>query len=164
MQLSGFPQAYAKHEPDATVLTAAFAGSGEVTCGGPAPSRPGDPEKVRGELKRIFAKGGLHTTPAEPSSTGDGGRGIKESEVTVVEKRDGGASAARGSRAIAGWAVANARGMNIARVSYDQRGWIAGQAKGQWQPKGSWGAKAGGDGDGDPHNAQAGEVRIFLQK
>ncbi|MEW2413868.1 hypothetical protein AB0953_09095 [Streptomyces sp. NPDC046866] len=161
VQLSGFPQAYAKHEPDATVLTAAFAGGGELTCGGPAPTTPGDPEKVRGELKRIFAKNALHTTPAAPGGAADGGRGIKESEVTVVEKSGGGEPAERGSRAIAGWAVANARGLGIARVSYNQRGWVAGEAKGQWQNKGLPGAKAG---DGDPHNAPQGEVRIFVKK
>ncbi|MFF2195615.1 hypothetical protein [Streptomyces sp. NPDC058157] len=61
VQLSGFPQAYAKHEPDATVLTAAF-GEGEtqatLTCAGPAPLK-GDPEKVRTELARAFGKEAL---------------------------------------------------------------------------------------------------------
>ncbi|MFD0266942.1 hypothetical protein ACFVGY_10140 [Streptomyces sp. NPDC127106] len=157
VQLSGYPQAYAKHEPDATVLTAAFAGAGELTCGGPAPTDPGDPQKVQTELTRIFAKAGLHSSPAEPSRT-DGRGGAKEPEVTMVEKRDGGEPAVRGSRAIAGWAVANARGMNIVRVSYGQRGWIAGQKKGRWQETGD--GKSGG---GDPHNAANGEIRIFVK-
>ncbi|MEU2394594.1 hypothetical protein [Streptomyces sp. NPDC007369] len=159
VQLSGYPQAYAKHEPDATVLTAAFAGAGELTCGGPAPTDPGDPQRVQAELNRIFAKAGLHSSPAEQSRTEGGRGGIKEPEVTVVEKRDGGEPAVRGSRAIAGWAVANARGMNIVRVSYGHRGWVAGQKKGRWQEKGG----NGKSGDGDPHNASDGEIRIFVK-
>lgn len=139
VQLSGFPQAYAKHEPDATVLTATFAGDGELMCGGPAPTAPGDPEKVRTELTRIFAKDKLHSAVAGPNRAAEAGRAVKETEVTFVEKRDGGASAARGSKAMAGWAVANARGMGIVRVSYAQEGWIAGEAKGKWQQKGGGG-------------------------
>ncbi|MET9957767.1 hypothetical protein ABZ128_01495 [Streptomyces sp. NPDC006326] len=161
VQLSGFPQAYAKHEPDAAVVTGALAGDGELSCGGPAPTGPGDPEKVRAELNRIFGKDGLHTAPKEPTAGAAAGRPVKEAEVTLVEKRDGGERAARGSRAMAGWAVANARGMNIARVSYAWRGWIAGEAKGQWQQKGGRGAKSG---DGDPHNAEYDEVRIFVAR
>ncbi|MEW5535664.1 hypothetical protein AB1328_37815, partial [Streptomyces virginiae] len=61
VQRSGFPQAYAKHEPDATVLTAAFAGGGSLDCGGPAPTQPGDPAKVRAGLVRIFGEDGMHT-------------------------------------------------------------------------------------------------------
>ncbi|NXY97244.1 hypothetical protein HYE82_23275 [Streptomyces sp. BR123] len=160
VQLSGYPQAYAKHEPDATVLTAAFAGAGEVTCGGPAPTDPGDPEKVRAELSRIFAKTGLHSSPAEPARTAGGPGGIEEREISVVEKQDGGEPALRGSRAMAGWAVANARGMNIVRVSYDRRGWIAGQKKGRWQDTGG----SGKSGDTDPHNATPGEIRIFVKR
>lgn len=159
VQLSGFPQAYAKHETDATVMTTAFGGGGTLTCGGPAPTEPGDPEKVREALARIFGKDGMHTTPAEPPRTEDGNRWIKEPEVTLVEKRDSGPEARRRSHVMACWAVANSRGMNISRVSYAMNGWIAGQAKGEWQFKGGTGAK---DGDGDPHNAESGEVRIFM--
>ncbi|MFB6806023.1 hypothetical protein [Streptomyces sp. NPDC056387] len=161
VQLSGFPQAYAKHEPDATVLTAAFAGDGELMCGGPAPTAPGDPEKVRTELTRIFAKDKLHSAPAGPNRAAEAGRAVKEAEVTFVEKRDGGASAARGSKAMAGWAVANAHGMGIARVSYDRAGWIAGQAKGKWQPAGAAGGKSA---PGDPYEAKQDEVRIFVAR
>ncbi|MGW4683511.1 hypothetical protein ACWEPM_01070 [Streptomyces sp. NPDC004244] len=159
VQLSGYPQAYAKHEPDATVLTAAFAGAGELTCGGPAPTDPGDAQKVRAELNRIFSKAGMHSSSqAGPGPTQERG-GVKEPEVTVLEKQDGGEPAVRGSRAIAGWAVANARGMNIMRVSYGHRGWVAGQKKGRWQEKGG----PGKSGDGDPHNAVPGEIRIFVK-
>ncbi|MFJ2819977.1 hypothetical protein ACIO7M_02525 [Streptomyces toxytricini] len=158
VQLSGYPQAYAKHEPDAAVLTAAFAGAGELTCGGPAPAAPGDPQRVRGELERIFGKSGLHAFPKDQAAAAAGGAPAAEAEVALAEKPDGGEQAARGSRAIAGWAVANAPSLGIARVSYADRRWVAGEKKGRWQP-------AGGDAKGgaDARGAQRGQVRIFLK-
>ncbi|MFE6833224.1 hypothetical protein ACFVFI_00055 [Streptomyces sp. NPDC057705] len=170
VQRSGFPQAYAKHEPDATVLTAAFGGDGILECGGPEPTGPGDPAKVRSEMVRIFGEDGLHTIPLQTGlggQTGQAGRdsvvgkGGPEPEVTLVEKANGGEAAMRHSRAMAYWAVANAKELGISRVSFSLRAWIAGQARGQWQHKGGTGAK---DGDGDPHNANPGEVRIFMAR
>ncbi|WP_404956830.1 hypothetical protein [Streptomyces sp. 147326] len=167
VQRSGFPQAYAKHEPDATVLTAAFGGDGTLDCGGPAPTGPGDPEKVRNEMTRIFGKEGLHTLAPQTGQAGQagrnsgGGKGGPEAEVTLVEKANGGEAATRRSRAMAYWAVANSKELGISRVSYGLRAWIAGQARGQWQHKGGTGAK---DGDGDPRNANPGEVRIFMAR
>ncbi|MGW7439631.1 hypothetical protein [Streptomyces sp. NPDC054849] len=168
VQRSGFPQAYAKHEPDATVLTAAFAGGGTLDCGGPAPTGPGDPQRVRDGLVRIFGEDGLHTFASQAGqaghagrNTGGGGRGVEEAEITLVEKRDGGEAATRRSRAMAHWAVASAKELGISRVSYAQRGWIAGQDRGRWQDKGGAGAKAG---DKDPHDAAPGEVRIFMAR
>ncbi|MEV6952404.1 hypothetical protein [Streptomyces sp. NPDC051183] len=160
VQRSGFPQAYAKHEPDAIVLTGALAGSGEVSCGGPPPTGPGDPQKVRADLARIFGQSGLHTMPPEPGPAQDGGGRVKEAEISLVEKQDAGEAAQRTTRVMAQWAVANARGMNISRVSYGWKGWIAGEAKGRWQDKGG----PGKSGDGDPHNAVPAEVRIFVNR
>ncbi|MEU9080918.1 hypothetical protein [Streptomyces sp. NPDC048357] len=167
VQRSGFPQAYAKHEPDATVLTAAFAGGGSLDCGGPEPAGPGDPEKVRAEMIRIFGKDGLHTIAPQAGQVGQagrnsgGGKGVTEAEVTLVEKANGGEAAGRRSRAMAHWAVANSKELGISRVSYDMRAWVGGQDRGRWQQKGGTGAK---DGDGDPHNANPGEVRIFMAR
>ncbi|THA80379.1 hypothetical protein E6U81_28825 [Streptomyces sp. A0592] len=167
VQRSGYPQAYAKHEPDATVLTAAFGGGGRLDCGGPAPTQPGDPEKVREGLVRIFGKDGMHTfgpqggQGGQAGRNGGGGRAVEEPEITMVEKRDAGEAAVRRSRAMAHWAVANSREMGIARVSYDLRGWVAGQDRGRWQDKGDAGAK---NGDGDPYGAAPGEVRIFMAR
>ncbi|MFF8266266.1 hypothetical protein ACF059_02625 [Streptomyces sp. NPDC016562] len=154
VQRSGYPQAYAKHEPDATVLTAAFAGGGSVHCGGPAPRGPGDPEKVRAGLVRIFGKDALHTLPAKPAEAG------REAEVALVEKRDGGEAASRRSRTMAHWAVAHAKELDISRVSYGARGWVAGKDGGRWRSGG-----AGTKGSAvDSHQAAPGEVRIFLAR
>ncbi|MFF0547879.1 hypothetical protein ACN6AT_13690 [Streptomyces sp. JL4002] len=165
VQRSGYPQAYAKHEPDATVLTAAFGGAGSVDCGGPAPTEPGDPQRVRDGLDRIFGKDALHTVRPQGEQAGQAGRstggGGAEPEVTLVEKRDGGESAARHSRAMAHWAVANSRELGISRVSYGQREWVAGQDRGRWQDRDGADAKNGAD---DPRGAGPGEVRIFLSR
>ncbi|MGW6985244.1 hypothetical protein ACWGE1_38275 [Streptomyces sp. NPDC054932] len=164
VQRSGFPQAYAKHEPDATVLTAAFAGGGTLNCGGPAPTGPGDPERVRADLIRIFGKDGMHTLPPEGGQAGrntGGGQGAPEAEVTLVEKREGGETATRRSRAMAQWAVANSKELGISRVSYGPHGWIGGRDRGRWQDRGDAGAK---NGRKDPYGAGPGEVRIFMAR
>ncbi|MBT2455366.1 hypothetical protein [Streptomyces sp. ISL-86] len=174
VQRSGFPQAYAKHEPDAMVVTAAFGGRGALTCGGPAPSTPGDPEKVRTELVRIFGKQLLSGNNGEPSRTEDAGGGggagtaagagaggkIKEAEINLPLRQTGDDTETRRAGALAHWAVANSRSMGIARVSYASRAWVAGEAKGQWQAKGG----IGKSGDGDPHNAGDEAVRIFVHR
>ncbi|MFJ6794559.1 hypothetical protein [Streptomyces sp. NPDC091268] len=159
VQRSGFPQAYAKHEPDAFVLTGAFAGDGEVRCGGPAPTRAGDPRKLRAELTRIFGEG-THTPTPEGRHGGPEGAAARAFEVALVEKQNAGEAGARTSQMMAQWAVAHSRGMNIDRVSYGWKGWIAGQAEGRWQDKGG----PGKSGDGDPRNAEPGEIRIFLHR
>ncbi|MGW6710485.1 hypothetical protein ACWGDE_37110 [Streptomyces sp. NPDC054956] len=159
VQLSAFPQAYAKHEPDATVLTTALTGGGHLACAGPAPARAGDPAKLRAELSRLIPKGGPHTMPAEPPATA-GGRAAGETEVTLVAKADGGEAAARSGQVLSQWAVANSRELGIARVSYVSGAWIAGEDDGRWQLKGGTGAK---EGVGDPRNAAPGQIRIFVR-
>lgn len=68
VQHSGFPQAYAKHEPDATLLAAAFTGLAPavLTCPAPFDHAPGDPGKVRTALVRAF---GPKVLPAATAST-----------------------------------------------------------------------------------------------
>ncbi|MFF3885120.1 heavy metal transporter [Streptomyces sp. NPDC001914] len=60
VQRSGFPQAYAKHEPDATLLAAALTGraAATLTCQGrPAATTPaGGPTSVRAALARDFGR------------------------------------------------------------------------------------------------------------
>ncbi|WP_063798087.1 hypothetical protein, partial [Streptomyces sp. 150FB] len=58
VQHSGFPQAYAKHEPDATLLAAALTGRAPavLTCSAPTGTAAGSPAKVRAELVRAFGR------------------------------------------------------------------------------------------------------------
>ncbi|WP_314410972.1 heavy metal transporter [Streptomyces sp. DSM 40484] len=59
VQRSGYPEAYAKHEPDATLLAAALTGraAATLTCEGRPETRPGGPESVRTALVRDFGRG-----------------------------------------------------------------------------------------------------------
>ncbi|MEV7522424.1 hypothetical protein [Streptomyces sp. NPDC091371] len=160
VQLSGFPQAYAKHEPDATLLSAAFTGAapGTLTCTGPAP-RPGsgDPEKVKAELTRVF-KGKAAPMLGPASSLGRSGQ-VDSNEATVpVADKSGAVNRQRGWE-LAHWAVANAAELNISRVAYDGKAWLAGENKGRWVDRAP--VKSGA---GDPLGAGPGEVRIFVAR
>ncbi|MGS2590228.1 hypothetical protein [Streptomyces hebeiensis] len=74
VQRSGFPDAYAKHEPDAALLAASLTGrsAASLTCSAPD-GRPGDPAKVRAELVRAFGSDVLPggAAAAVTSSAGD---------------------------------------------------------------------------------------------
>ncbi|OEJ33585.1 hypothetical protein [Streptomyces subrutilus] len=162
VQRSGYPQAYAKHETDATVLTAAFGANGVLSCSGPAPLK-GDPEKVKAELVRAFGKEALAGGGGAPGG-GEAGRadagGVAEPEITLRLKQGGGAAEERRGRAMAHWAVARSHELGIARVSYRGGGWTGGKARGVWQDKGG----SGKSGDGDPHSTLGDEVRIFVAR
>ncbi|MGW5211580.1 heavy metal transporter [Streptomyces sp. NPDC004051] len=72
VQLSGFPQAYAKHEPDATLLAAALTGNSAatLTCKGrPGTTGSTDTDAVRAALARDFGGGTLEPAGAEVSDT-----------------------------------------------------------------------------------------------
>ncbi|MFF1689679.1 heavy metal transporter [Streptomyces sp. NPDC058254] len=129
VQRSGYPQAYAKHEPDATLLAAALTGraSASLTCEG-RPSgtevrKPGDPAKVRAALVRDFGRG---VSPA----TGAGGHGVTVPVPATVDSAEGG-ERQRGWE-LAHWAVANSSALRIEQVSYAGREWTAGDAGGKW--------------------------------
>ncbi|MEU7717938.1 heavy metal transporter [Streptomyces tibetensis] len=163
VQRSGFPQAYAKHEPDAALLAAALTGqsAATLTCDGrPAATRASGPDGVRAALVRDFGRDVLEPAGAEvggasrgtptpsPSATdGTGGR-------TVTLPVTAGTTAATGRGPglpgwqLAHWAVANASELHIARVTYAGREWVAGNTASQWRTvaeKGTAGAERPGD-------------------
>ncbi|MGW0362319.1 hypothetical protein [Streptomyces sp. NPDC002990] len=156
VQRSGYPQAYAKHEPDATVLTAAFGEGGTLACSGPAPAA-GDAAKVRAELARAFGK------QAAPGGAGTAGAGapVPDTEISLPLKRDGGPGQERRARAMAHWAVARAHELGITRVSYGTSRWIGGQARGRWQAAGGGGGKSAG---GAAQEAARDEIRISVAR
>ncbi|MFE7773878.1 hypothetical protein ACFU5O_08255 [Streptomyces sp. NPDC057445] len=147
VQRSGFPQAYAKHEPDASLLAAALTGraSASLTCRAGQAAGAGDPAKVRAELTRAFGEGVL------PASSGAGRSGApRPAELTLpvsAATSEGGASASRRGWELAHWAVAKAAELRIAEVSYAGRVWSADEADEGW--------RAGKSRD-------AGEVRIRM--
>ncbi|WP_455772083.1 heavy metal transporter [Streptomyces massasporeus] len=162
VQRSGFPQAYAKHEPDAALLAAALTGqsAATLTCEGrPAATRASGPDGVRAALVRDFGRdalepagaevnGGASTaTPAPSPSAGDGGR-----TVTLPVTADTGAATGRSRDQrgwqLAHWAVSNASELHIARVTYAGREWVAGNTASQWREptaKGTAGAERDAD-------------------
>ncbi|MEV8391455.1 MULTISPECIES: hypothetical protein [unclassified Streptomyces] len=128
VQRSGFPQAYAKHEPDATLLAAALTGrsAATLTCTAPSGTEPGDPAKVRAALVRDFGDAVLPGTDV----AGRAGASGTAAEVTVPVPATTGGSANGGSPALRGWelahwAVAQSTALRIDEVRYAGRVWSA---------------------------------------
>ncbi|MFJ6939379.1 hypothetical protein [Streptomyces sp. NPDC101132] len=121
VQLSGFPQAYAKHEPDAQLLAGALTGREPATlrCGGPAGQEQGSAGRVRAELVRDFGPGVLPGGAKGASAPG------APLSVTVPSERRG--------WAVAHWAVARAAELRLDRVEFDGKVWTAGRHGGTWR-------------------------------
>lgn len=137
VQRSGFPQAYAKHEPDATLLAAALTGraSGALTCVSGKSGEAGDPAKVRQELVRAFGPEVLpKATASGRSAVAPGAREVSVPVPSTVGTAEGGASQ-RGWE-LAHWAVARADGLRIEEVSYGGRVWSAQQSEQGWRTTG----------------------------
>ncbi|MFI8518608.1 hypothetical protein ACIGEZ_12405 [Streptomyces sp. NPDC085481] len=137
VQRSGFPQAYAKHEPDATLLSASLTGRSpaSLSCtAAPVEGRPGDPVRVRDELVRAFGKG---TAPQAvlkgAGSAGASAAGGAAAELSVPVRQTTGTREQRGWE-LAQWAVARAEELRIAEVAYGDRVWVADEASGDWEP------------------------------
>ncbi|MCK7624130.1 heavy metal transporter [Streptomyces sp. RS10V-4] len=165
VQRSGYPQAYAKHEANAALLTGALTGrSGDVlSCTVSHPvdgAGPDGPAKVRQKLVREFGAGVLPTAAAGGQDAAAGGG------VTVPVRPAGVASAAPGEAAqrgwqLANWALAHAADLHIERISYAGRTWTAADSDQGWQRAAGGDAGAGRAGDG----AGAGDaVRIVTAR
>ncbi|GAA1424529.1 heavy metal transporter [Streptomyces thermospinosisporus] len=145
VQRSGYPQAYAKHEPDAALLAAALTGrsGATLTCEGrPAATRAAGADAVRAALVRDFGRdvldpagaevdGGGKPSPAA-SAPADSEPGTVTLPVTAEKGAAGRSAGARGWQ-LAHWAVANASELHIKRVSYAGREWLAGNTDSQWR-------------------------------
>ncbi|MGW0786992.1 hypothetical protein ACWD04_01775 [Streptomyces sp. NPDC002911] len=120
VQKSGFPQAYAKHEPDAALLSAALTGRApaSLTCSLPtaADGGPGDAAEVRSDLVRAFGKDVL------PSA---GSAGASAAGTVSVPVRAGDEATSQRGWELAHWAVARAGTLRIEEVSYAGRIWSA---------------------------------------
>ncbi|MBC9726929.1 heavy metal transporter [Streptomyces sp. TRM68367] len=159
VQRSGFPEAYAKHEPDATLLAAALTGhsAATLTCDGrPAATRAAGPDAVRTALVRDFGRDVLELAGAEvgtaasptPAAGASGDRTVTLPVPAGAGAGDGRDARERGWQ-LAHWAVANSSALHIERVSYAGREWIAGNTVGQWSTaagaQGAGGAERGAD-------------------
>ncbi|MGW1191295.1 hypothetical protein [Streptomyces sp. NPDC002559] len=134
VQRSGFPQAYAKHEPDAALLAAALTGRAPATlnCVPPrATAAKADPAKVRSELVRAFGKDVLPAQGGAPSdgksAAGAPAAGAISLPVRATRASGGGKKGAdRHGWELAHWAVARSEALGIDEVSYAGRVWEAG--------------------------------------
>ncbi|MGW5674493.1 hypothetical protein ACWEV4_05325 [Streptomyces sp. NPDC003860] len=137
VQRSGFPQAYAKHEPNAALLAAALTGrsGASLTCTPRSGvEAAGDLARVRRELTRAF---GLKTA--------DGPVGGASSTVLSVPVRPAalGSGEQRGWE-LAHWAVARAEELGIEEVAFGGRVWRAGDAAEGWRKDGPGGSAPSG--------------------
>ncbi|WP_208298589.1 hypothetical protein [Streptomyces liangshanensis] len=160
VQRSGFPQAYAKHEPDAALLSAALTGRAPaaLTCSSLESAVPGDPAKVRAELVRSFGPGVL--PKAANVSAGTPGHEVFV-PVAATVAADGAAKdtpggtkdgpAVRRGWELAQWAVARASVLRIDEVAYAGRVWSAKDAGQGWRTD---------DGAGSGTSKAAAEVQI----
>ena len=164
VQRSGFPQAYAKHEPPAARRAAARPGLGAAAVPGaarPAATRASGPDGVRAALVRDFGRdvlepagaevnGGASTatpTPSPSTADGTGGRTVTLPVAADTPSGTGRSLDQRGWQ-LAHWAVANASELHIARVTYAGREWVAGNTASQWREptaKGTAGAERDAD-------------------
>ncbi|MGW2838044.1 hypothetical protein ACWCWD_09635 [Streptomyces sp. NPDC001493] len=181
VQRSGFPEAYAQHEPDAILLASVLTGRipAALNCAKPVTATaaaPGDPDRLRTELVRDFGKG---VRPAEESA---GPAATRTVAVPVPERATGGAEAADGTGAsstdassdasadggavttgarrgwsLALWAVARSGELGIDEVRYAGR---------VWTPGTGWRADAAGSKEAtkpaDAADSDTGEVRMRL--
>ncbi|MET8974574.1 heavy metal transporter [Streptomyces sp. NPDC004539] len=147
VQRSGYPDAYAKHEPDATVLAAALTGqsAATLTCTGRPDAtvvRTGA-EAVRTALVRDFGRSAVQTTgTASSAGTQEEGPtatsgGETVSLPVVGDTSSAGRSVPQRGWQLAHWAVANSSALHIQRVSYAGQTWVAGNSDSQWRAAGT---------------------------
>ncbi|GGJ10037.1 hypothetical protein GCM10010121_020500 [Streptomyces brasiliensis] len=163
VQRSGYPEAYAKHEPDAALLAAALTGrtAASLTCEGRQRTGTGTsaeaaatatgPDAVRAALVRDFGRDALQEAGAEvgsarstPTPTPSVAAEAQGRTVTVPVP-DGAQTDAAGRSErergwqLAHWAVANSTALHIRQVVYAGREWTAGSTDSRWR-----GSRTGG--------------------
>ncbi|MFH9292419.1 hypothetical protein [Streptomyces sp. NPDC017520] len=140
VQRSGFPQAYAKHEPDAALLAAALTGrrpaSLNCTPSTATADGPGDAARVRTELVRAFGKDVLPGAVAAGASAAS----TVSVPVPAAAARSEGKGAPQRGWELAHWAVAQSEALRIERVSYADRVWDAGSG---WRTERAKGKETG---------------------
>ncbi|MCX4764785.1 heavy metal transporter [Streptomyces sp. NBC_01275] len=190
VQRSGYPEAYAKHESDATLLAAALTGTSAaaLTCEGrpQTTTTTTGTDAVRAALVRDFGRDALQEAGAEVGAEGTSSTAASPSPsassstdpdaptaeadgrtVTLPVSKDtvaAGRTIRERGWQLAHWAVANASALHIERVSYAGRVWTAGTASAaasQWRSTGATRTEAAGtSGSSGTSGTGGGSVRI----
>jgi hypothetical protein len=163
VQRSGFPQAYAKHEPNAALLAAALTGRTDaalVCTPGSGVEEAGDPAKVRAELVRAFGPGVLPETAGAPAA----GKAPSRTEIAVPVPAPVTGTAARRGWELAHWAVARAEVLGIEQVSYGNRVWKSDQPVKGWSTRSGADTMATAGATVNGTRTPLGEVRIRLAR
>jgi hypothetical protein len=140
VQRSGYPEAYAQHEEDATLLAAALVGrkGGALSCTtgadreDSAGGAPGSTASVTAALKREFGAGVRPAVAGKPP-------------VSVTVPAAG--TAQRGWQ-LAQWSVAHAPDLKLAEVWFGGLRWLAADSGKGWQKVSADDAKKAGAADG----------------
>ncbi len=154
VQHSGYPEAYAKHETDATQLAAALTGADPAalscTTGADTPysagGRLGRADQVTARLTREFGKRVAPRQESDPRT------------VAVPTAAGGGTAAAEEQRgwAVAQWAVAHAHTLKLEEVSFAGLRWQAAHSERGWQKEpAAKGSAAGSTAKGAAKGASA---------
>lgn len=132
VQRSGFPQAYAKHEPDAALLAAALTGRAPaaLNCDPPrSTAGTGEAAKVRAALVRSFGKDVLPSEDAaaadKPAAGAAAGTGTLSVPVQAARRAGQDGVPQRGWE-LAHWAVAQSEALGIDEVAYAGKKWDSG--------------------------------------
>lgn len=161
VQRSGYPEAYAKHEPDAALLAAALTGrsAATLTCEGrrdttgTGTAYTGGPDAVRSALARDFGDESFESAAAVVSSEGGASAAASTAPspsvspaagTVTIPLTDAGNAGNAGTAEntdrtrqrgweLAHWAVANSSRLGVERVSYAGREWVAEGRAGAWR-------------------------------
>lgn len=138
VQRSGHPEAYAKHETNATLLAAALTGRRAAalncTTGHDGVEKAGDPAAVRKKLAREFGDAVLDgpqepKTAAARSGSHRAGGGRSEAKADIVLTVDG---KQRGWE-LAHWALAHWSELHVSHISYGDHVWAADRSEDGWR-------------------------------
>jgi len=162
VQKSGYPQAYAKHETNATLLSAVLTGrepaalncvvhelaapaAGSSTAStapaaspSPASSSPvsSDAQQPQDVSERVRREFGRTVSAAPAAKAAKDPRAVLALTPQLSTSTDSGPGAQRQSGwAVAQWAVAQAQELGIGAVAYDGKVWRVDKPSDGWQPK-----------------------------
>ena len=142
VQHSGYPDAYAQHQSDATVLSGALSGRvpASMTCQvnsvGTAASAAAGQTALSARLVKEFGQAvrpSALPVPAAPGASSASPAAVVQAQLSVVPRAGLTGSVQRGW-AVAAWAVAHCQDLHISAVSYAGKEWTAANSTQGWQP------------------------------